>query len=691
MQNTDKSHLTEHSSRLTQSANATVLYTMYVDEKEPVADWVSENIKDITGYNEQTVLKKGWWSEQIHPDDRQVESQANEALLTQGYLIYEYRWKFADGTYHWIRDEMRIIQDENSKTTRVYGVWRDITSEMEAQQKLEEQEERLRFTLQATGDGLWDWNIKTNEIYWSATNYDMLGMKRSEFPFISYSKWQSIVHPDDLKRTEALIREALKIDGDKLDTEFRFYHADDYWLWIACRGQVVEWDEDGNPARMLGLHTDISERKEWEYALKEREKLLNQITKQVPGMLYQFVKEPDGHMYFPFSSAHIKDIYGVSPEQAREDAWNAAAQIHPDDLDTVLNTIDLSGKQLTLWRQEYRVLLPGKGERWVRGEARPEKQTSGNLVWHGYIMDITDEKEAEKDLKVASSVFKNTHDGIMVTSVDGTIIEINPTFTRITGYSRDEIIGQQPSILSSGKHEKAFYTDMWQSLLHDGLWQGEVWNRRKNGSIYCERKTISAVYDDLGNIEQFVGIFSDVTLLKQQQERLEQLAHYDPLTNLPNRTLLNDRLYMAVEAAKRSGNTLTLVYVDLDDFKPVNDTYGHAAGDYLLEVVAKRLSTSVRKSDTVARIGGDEFIVLLNHESDNAYHPLIERLQKYLQQPVNIQGNKVRVSSSIGMANFPDDAQDPELLIRYADRAMYAAKQSGKNKAIEYSELTEDS
>lgn len=689
MASSEKPRFNSNAQKLNESANATVLYTMYIENGEPVADWVSENVRNITGYDEQTVLQKGWWSKQIHPEDQQVESQANEALLKQGYLIYEYRWKFANGVYRWIRDEMRVIRDKNTHSLKIYGVWRDISPERRAQTKLEEQEERLRFTLQATGDGLWDWNLKTNQIYWSATNYELLGMNKTDAPYISYETWRTLVHPEDLKRTESHIRDALNIDSDKLDTEFRFWHQDGYWLWIACRGQAVEWDSNGNPSRMLGLHTDISERKNWESALQEREKLLNQLTKQVPGMLYQFALEPDGSMYFPFASAHIIDIYGISAELARQDAWNAADHIHPDDLDDVLSSIRESGETLELWRHEYRVVLPGKGQRWVRGEAHPEKQRSGGIIWHGYKMDITEEKEAERELKIASSVFKNTHEGIMVTKLDGTIIEINPTFTRITGYSRDEILGREPSILASGNHEPMFFSEMWKQLLSSGFWQGEVWNKRKNGAIYCERKTISAVYDDQGNIEQFVSLFSDITQVKHQQERLEQLAHYDSLTNLPNRTLLHDRLYMSVETAKRNGTTLTVVYVDLDDFKPINDRFGHAAGDYLLEVVAERLTKSVRKSDTVARIGGDEFIVLLNHEPDSPYQPLIKRLQEYLHQPLEFDGVSARVSSSIGMANFPQDAEDPELLIRYADRAMYSAKQAGKNRAVEYSELEE--
>ena len=504
---------------------------------------------------------------------------------------------------------------------------------------------------------------------------------------ITFEKWQQLVHPDDLKRAESHIGEALKIDGDKLDIEFRFKHADGHWLWVACRGQVVAWNEHGNPIRMLGLHTDISERKDWEHEIRARERLLKQLTEQVPGLLYQFVQQPDGHMYFPFASAHILEIYGVTPQQAEEDAWHAASNIHPDDLDEVLASIQRSGESLQLWRKQYRVILPGKGERWIRGEARPERQKDGSVLWHGYIMDVTAEREAERELRLASSVFKHTHEGIMITDRTGKIIEVNPTFTRITGYRRDDVMGEDPRLLASGRHSTEFFSEMWQNLIEFGFWQGEVWNKRKNGQIYCERKTISAVYDDHGNIEQFVSLFSDITQLKHQQQKLEQLAHYDPLTSLPNRTLLNDRLYMAVEAAKRNGSQLSVVYVDLDDFKPVNDQFGHATGDRLLEIIAERLVKNVRKSDTVARIGGDEFILLLNHESVTGYQALIKRLQKSLQQPVDIENHRVAVSSSIGIAHFPQDAENAELLIRYADRAMYAAKQSGKNKAQEYNEL----
>ncbi|MCC5855335.1 MAG: PAS domain-containing protein [Idiomarina sp.] len=670
------------------SSSEAVLYTMYVRNGEPVADWVSENITRITGYQPYEVIQPGWWSARIHAEDTAVETQANEALLDMGFLTYEYRFRFADGGYHWLRDEMRVVKNSQDGSLQIFGVWRDITHERAMREKLMAQEERLRFTLQATGDGMWDWYLQENVIYWSDTNFELLGLPVPKDPTISFEQWRTFVHPDDLAAAEAQINDATRIDGDKLDVEFRLRHSEGHWVWIECRGQVIEWDENGRPIRMLGLHTDVSERKSWDEALKARERLLTQFTRHVPGMLYQFVQEPDGRMYFPFASERIRDIYGITPEEAKQDAWNAAQNIHPDDVDGAHASIMASAESMEIWRHEFRVNLPHKGERWLRGEARPERSANGVLTWHGYIMDITNEKAVERELKLASSVFKNTHEGIMITDTNAVIIEVNPTFTSITGYSRNEALGQKPTFLKSGRHDHSFYVDMWEALQEHGFWQGEIWNKKKNGTIYCERKTISAILDDEGQVTQYVGLFSDITQLKQQQQRLEQLAHYDSLTNLPNRTLFQDRLYIAMEAARRSGAQITLVYIDLDDFKPVNDTLGHAAGDRLLEVIAKRLSESVRKSDTVARIGGDEFLLLLSHESVTGYRMLLKRLQKSLCEPIQIEAHEVTISSSIGVAHFPQDAENGETLLRCADQAMYAAKQQGKNKVVEYRDIT---
>ena len=295
--------------------------------------------------------------------------------------------------------------------------------------------------------------------------------------------------------------------------------------------------------------------------------------------------------------------------------------------------------------------------------------------------DISERLIAEERQKLAASVFDNAHEGIMITDPTGRIIEVNATFSELTGYAREEAVGQTADLLKSGHHDAAFYEGMWQTISTAGYWRGEVWNRKKTGEIFVELLTISTVRNRAGEISHFVGIFSDITLLKQHQERLEHLAHFDALTQLPNRMLLGDRMQLAMAQSERNGKALAVCYLDLDGFKPVNDQYGHATGDKLLVEVAQRLRSCVRAGDTVSRLGGDEFVLLFS-ELDNVREcdHAINRVISVLTTPFRISGHEISISASIGVTLYPQDGSDSDTLLRHADQAMYAAKQAGRNR-----------
>ena len=294
---------------------------------------------------------------------------------------------------------------------------------------------------------------------------------------------------------------------------------------------------------------------------------------------------------------------------------------------------------------------------------------------------LGDRQIAEERQRLAASVFDNAHEGIMITDPNGLILEVNVSFTELTGYKREEALGKTADLLKSGHHDAAFYDTMWQKIRDEGYWRGEVWNRKKSGEIFVVLLTISGVRQRNGEISHFVAIFSDITLIKQHQQRLEHLAHFDALTQLPNRMLLGDRMQLAMSQTERSGKTLAICYLDLDNFKPINDQFGHAAGDYLLIEVAQRLKTCVRAGDTVARLGGDEFVLLISnlsdlHECDQA----MVRVASTLAHPFHVSEHNVSISASIGATLYPQDDADPETLLRHADQAMYAAKQAGRNR-----------
>lgn len=302
-------------------------------------------------------------------------------------------------------------------------------------------------------------------------------------------------------------------------------------------------------------------------------------------------------------------------------------------------------------------------------------------------------KEAEAQLRLAASVFSAANEGIIITDNNINIIAVNQAFTDISGYSADEAIGKNPRILKSGRHNADFYAALWQSLTKLGRWQGEVWNQHKNGIEFASHMTISMTKDAAGNIDHYVALFSDITVALQQKGEIERLAYYDPLTQLPNRRLLSDRIQQALSFAERQKMLAAICYLDLDGFKPINDTYGHEAGDQILQEVAHRLKYAVRTHDTVARLGGDEFVLLLiNLKSECEANTILMRVLQTIAESFIIDNeHTAKISVSIGVAYFPEHGDDPDALLRYSDRAMYQAKHAGRNQICKFDSDKSDS
>lgn len=302
--------------------------------------------------------------------------------------------------------------------------------------------------------------------------------------------------------------------------------------------------------------------------------------------------------------------------------------------------------------------------------------TTGYL---GIARDITEERAVVHRLRLAQQVFESAGEAIVVTDEKTRIIDVNPAYLEVMGFSRDEVVGRTPRIARSGHHDAAFYRAMWRSLETTGRWSGEVWDRRRNGEIFPQWLTVNAIKDDRGAVSNYVGVFKDVTQQKAIEQKLERMAYYDPLTELPNRALFRDRLEHGIEVAQRGGGVFALMFIDLDRFKFVNDSLGHDAGDQLLIEAARRIRNAIRKSDTVARLGGDEFTVILPSLKDSTYAGRVAgKLIQVLQAGFEIGETEVHIGASIGIAVFPDDGADFVTLTKNADTAMYLAKQSGR-------------
>lgn len=357
--------------------------------------------------------------------------------------------------------------------------------------------------------------------------------------------------------------------------------------------------------------------------------------------------------------------------------------MHPSDSARCENLCQTAFQRRQKVEMEFRLRRANGSYGWIADIGVPRFDTTGNFLGYiGYCWDITERKHAEEKLKLAASVFTHAREGIMITDPDGTIIDVNQAFSRITGYHHDEVLGRNPRLLSSGRQTKDYYAALWRGLIEQGHWYSEVWNRRKNGEVYAAMQTISAVQDIHGHTLQYVALFSDITSLKEHQNQLERIAHYDALTNLPNRVLLADRLRQGISQAQRHLHLLAVAFLDLDGFKAINDNHGHDAGDQLLITVSNRMKQVLREGDTLARLGGDEFVaVLLELDDMDGSLEILTRLLEEAARPVQFGDVTLQVSASLGVTFYPQTENiDADQLLRQADQAMYQAKLAGKNR-----------
>ena len=474
-------------------------------------------------------------------------------------------------------------------------------------------------------------------------------------------------------------------------------HFDAMWAAMAAegawQGEVIDWRKDGTPltgwltvnairdsagrvVNYVGVLHDLSRLRADEATIRKLSLAVEQsptsilITSTAPAIEY-------ANPHFLYTTGYtLAEVLGANPRLLQ------SGQTSPATYQAMWAQLR-AGK---VWQGEF-VNRRKSGALYTESATiAPLVDDQGQITHYlGIKQDITAAKEAEKALRLAASVVANTHEGVMVCDAAQRIIEVNPAFTRITGYSAAEVLGRKPSLLSSGRRSREQYPAMWQALNQHGHWQGEFWNRHKDGSLYAAASTINALRDADGQVTHYVSVFSDITERKHQQEQLERLAHFDPLTGLPNRALLADRLQQGLARAQRARQGLAVCFMDLDGFKAVNDAHGHDAGDDLLAEVARRLQGSIRAGDTAARLGGDEFVLLLG----GLHHPrecedTARRVLHAVALPIEVEGHTVHVSASMGISVFPRDGSDAEQLLRQADQAMYQAKQRGRNRYVLY-------
>ncbi len=564
---------------------------------------------------------------------------------------------------------------------RALVMMQEISEQHSARQALEQLSERLLLATRAAQAGIWDWDFEQGVLTWDEQMYRLYGLDPEVWPDRKRA-WARVVHPEDRARVESE-RSAAAGNGVPYSVEFRIIRPDGVLRHIRSYG-TVNVSADRRPTRLTGINLDITERKQAEEELrasKERFRRLVETTHVVP-----WTADPSERR-FTYVGPQVDRIAGYPSEQwCVPGFWRS--KLHPEERERVL---EICRRELALGREhelEYRFLADNGDYRWLRELVSVVNWPDGHRTLQGFLLDITEARRAEGELKLAAKVFGSSGEAIVITDARARVLTVNPAYTVITGYSETEAVGRSLHELSHRGRNLERHREIWDLVERNGYWQGEVWGQRKSGERFPTWLTVSIVRDSEGKPVNYIQIFSDITERKEREERVRHLAHHDALTDLPNRLLLNDRLAQAIAHAVRDGTRVAVMFLDLDRFKTINDSLGHSVGDKLLQHVARRLRGCVRASDTVSRLGGDEFVILAPDLEDVASAAsLADKVLQAVARPCSIDGHELALTPSIGISVCPGDGEDVDALLRNADAAMYHAKESGRNN---YQFFTQD-
>lgn len=610
--------------------------------------------------------------------------------------------------------ELVFTTQEQDKTLREHQqVLEQVV--FERTQKLDENVKRLDLAFSAAKQGWFDFNLLTGELVVSDDHIGIFGPKdKADIPRTP-ADWAKRIHPADKKKTVKLFRKGLKIE-DAVEVEYRWRTVNGDWMWLSSRTEVVEQDKDNYPTRVIGIYTDISRRKRIERQNDARSLVLEEvingislksILQSIVGMVEQestsiscdiLLFDNESNKLFVAAAFKLENDYlnAINGTEVSDDAGSFGMAAFTKKR-VIIDDIKACARCSAYKRFAIKSNLASCISEPILGSN--QKLLGVLSIYHSasHALDSNaiklaeftsqlsslaiERSQSDENMKLFASIFEEAREGIIVTDQEGNIVDVNPAFHRITGYNEQDIIGKTPNILHSGKHSPEFYDDILKTLDKQGHWQGELWSRTKSGELYAQSQTISSIADEAGEVLHYVSIFSDITHTKNQQKELELMAHYDTLTQLPNRTLFADRFAQSIVHNANSEAMLAVCFLDLDGFKLVNDTYGHSVGDQLLIEVTKRINHNIREEDMLSRQGGDEFTLLLDDiESFKQSEHILTRVHESLALPYLINGHDIHISASSGMTIYPLDNSDLDTLLRHADQAMYNAKLAGRNR-----------
>lgn len=647
--------------------------------------WYSPRWKAMLGYGPDEVADSyEAWVALVHPDDLpgvQLQIQAYKEGRTPFYEA-EFRMRARDGTWRWILSRGQAVEwDEAGQPCRFLGTHTDITPRKEMELALSRERRRLAEAQAVAQMGSWEWDVASGQLWWSDETFRIFGLQPDEIA-PTLEAFMARVHPEDRARVQKAVQESLR-DDMPYQVDHRLLRPDGSVRIVQERG-TAERDAEGNPVRMLGTVQDITARKRAEEAVAESEaRYRSLVAAMAEGVVVQ-----DARGQITFCNEAACQLLGLSREQmlgleSRDPRWHAIREdgsFLPGEEHPAMVAL-ATGQDVD--RVVMGVLRPDGQRVWLTVNARP-LLVPGEERPHGVVTtfaDITNAKDAQLNSQLAEAVVNCTSQPIVVTDAEGFIVQANPAFCQLAGYESREIIGRPVGgVMHSGQQQPDFYVRLWQTLRQTGNWEGEVWNRRRSGEVVPQWLAITAIRNPAGTVERYVGIYMDITEHKRREESMWKAANFDHLTGLPNRLLFQDRLRASLARARRQGGKLAVLFIDLDRFKQINDTYGHQAGDTVLQAVSRRMAARVREDDTLARIAGDEFMALLqNLRQPEQAEQIAAKLLEAATRPVDLGGQEVSLSCSIGYALFPDDDPEGDRLIELADKAMYRVKERGRN------------
>ncbi len=576
----------------------------------------------------------------------------------------EWTLRSKTGEYKKVGFTMALIIRPNGQRLRVTTVT-DVTKQ---KQDAEERHRLFNLSLDMQSIIGFDLQFKEINLAWERT----LGWTKAE---LLRRSPMDFVHKDDYENSRKTVQK-LALGETVCGFENRYLCKNGSYKWLSWNVYPLVDQET-----MYIVTRDITERKLAEEEIHRQREFIRLVVDSVPNLI--FIKDYFGN--FIFANQALATLLGTTVDALINRL--PIEQSHP--LEQMEKLYSKREQEVIQLRKE---LILEESCYDLQGELhhfqitkKPFIQANGSTLVLSVGTDITARKQQEEALRLTAAIFESTADGILVTDLHNRIIQVNPAFTKITGYLPEEVHGKTTHSLSSGRHDHHFYTQMWNSIRQTGHWQGEIWNRKKTGEVYVAWLSISAITNDKQQIEQYVAILTDISRLQEDMENIRYLANYDSLTQLPNRLLFQDNLLQTQIWAHQHNQLFALLFVDLDGFKPVNDQLGHATGDQLLQEVAKRLRHCVRETDTVARLGGDEFTIILKNirKSQDAGRVAAD-IVHCLQQPFSVGGHQVLISASIGITVYPRDSKEIDLLLKYADHAMYQAKEAGKGQFCFY-------